>query len=148
METWPLVASAVRLVGAAYMAWLGVQLIRGWFANKQTALSTPKPASASYSRLVLIGAANNLLNPKALLFFSFFLPQFVNPAMGKPSLQLFLLGLMLSVTAFVFNVLLALTASALRRFDLGAAPLQRHSGGLLGGLFMLLAARLALAKPA
>ncbi|WP_374350667.1 LysE family translocator [Chitinimonas sp.] len=146
MEAWPMLATAIRLCGAVYMGWLGMKSLRDWLAHRQHALDQVQANPSSMRRLVLVGLANNLLNPKALLFFSLFLPQFVNPALGSSAMQLLMLGLMLSLIAFAFNVLLSLLAATVRVFNIESAALQRHGNGLLGLVFVLLAGRLALAK--
>lgn len=57
---------------------------------------------------------NNLLNPKALIFFAMFLPQFVSKEIpSSPMEQLFLLGFILNIMGFAFNMLLVLTLSKL-----------------------------------
>jgi len=150
MESWPAVATAVRWLGAAYLAYLGVRLLWAWHrAGAQPQGPTPAAgAGLGPGRLVLIGLANNLLNPKALLFFALFLPQFTSPALGSQPLQLATLGLLLTFIAFGFNVLASLLFASLRRLRIASAGLQRHGNGVLGALFLLLASRLALGKAA
>jgi threonine/homoserine/homoserine lactone efflux protein len=149
MENWPTVAIAIRLCGAAYMAWLGAKLLLGWWhGGRATPISATKATESSIGRLVGVAIANNLLNPKALLFFSLFLPQFVNPALGHSTAQLLLLGLLLTFIAFAFNLVLSLLAASLRRLSGRSAGLACHGNGLLGALFLLLASRLAWARTA
>src|SRR5262245_20835722 len=79
METWPLVATAVRLVGAAYLAYLGIGLLLAWYRRRKVDEHSVPAATQSAAVLLAVGLTNNLLNPKALLFFSVFIPQFVDP---------------------------------------------------------------------
>jgi threonine/homoserine/homoserine lactone efflux protein len=88
METWPALATAIRWVGAAYLGYLGVKLLSAWAKAGQQpegAASTRAGGELGLGSLVAIGAANNLLNPKALLFFALFLPQFTNPRARQPA---------------------------------------------------------------
>jgi len=76
METWPAFATAVRLAGAMYLAVLGISLLKSWW-HKRNAVGAPQAApllERSTKSIFLAGLANNLLNPKALLFFSVFVP--------------------------------------------------------------------------
>ena len=151
MESWPALATAIRWVGAAYLAYLGCRLLWAWHASADagTAAATEVAVAApSLRSLVLIGLANNLLNPKALLFFALFLPQFTSPALGSQPLQLATLGLLLTFIAFAFNVLASYVFAALRSLPIDSPRLQRHGNGLVGALFMLLASRLAFGKAA
>ena len=70
---------ALKLAGALYLAWLAVQAIR-----HGSALTLPDrpPARASLAATWASGLAINLLNPKIVIFFMTFLPQFVRP--GDP----------------------------------------------------------------
>ena len=68
--------SVVKVAGAAYLVWLGVQALRsGRPATAGTAFDAPRPA-----RIFRDGFLVALLNPKTALFFAAFLPQFIDPA--------------------------------------------------------------------
>ena len=151
MESWPALATAIRWIGAAYLAYLGCRLLWAWRAGADAAgpaAARAAVAAPSLRSLVLIGLANNLLNPKALLFFALFLPQFTSSALGSQPLQLATLGLLLSFIAFGFNVLASFAFASLRSLRIDSPRLQRHGNGLVGALFMLLASRLAFGKAA
>lgn len=151
MESWPALATAIRWVGAAYLAYLGCRLLWAWRAAGAAdgaPSARPTLAAPSLRSLVLIGLANNLLNPKALLFFALFLPQFTSPALGSQPLQLATLGLLLTFIAFGFNVAASFVFASLRSLRIDSPRLQRHGNGLVGALFVLLASRLAFGKAA
>lgn len=88
--------TAIKVAGAAYLVWLGIQAIR---QGSQLTLSagprTPKPLS----RVYLTGLAVNLLNPKIVMFFLTFLPQFVSAGDPQAAGKLLFLGLMFAVIA-------------------------------------------------
>ncbi len=88
----PVALSAIRYAGAAYLLWIAVKSWRaGALAEGQ---GTP-----SLRRAFLRGILSNVLNPKPILFFLAFLPQFVNPAAALPVWQqIVLLG-----SIFAFN---------------------------------------------
>ncbi|NRF72031.1 LysE family translocator [Aquincola sp. S2] len=149
MESWPLAATVLRLLGACYFGFLGIRMLMAWHkARPSEAAPAAGVVEQKMSTLVAVGLLNNLLNPKALLFFSLFLPQFVNSSLGNPSLQLAVLGLLLTFLAFAFNLLASALFALLRSFRPAGPSLQRHGNGLLGLLFVFLASRLALAKTA
>jgi len=146
MEAWPIVATAVRLGGAAYLAYLGVRLIISW-SRRRAVPADVSPSNVQSARTLLaVGFANNLFNPKALLFFSVFIPQFVNPNLGSSEVQIAILGSMLSLLAFGYNVLLSLVFSSMHSFRIDLSRFRTHGDGFLGVLFLLLATRLSLAK--
>lgn len=148
METWPLVATIVRLVGAAYLAYLGTKLLLVWYRRRAIPEHTTPAATQSVTALLVVGLINNLLNPKALLFFSVFIPQFVDPSIGSPSAQIAIWGGLLSLLALTYNILLSLLFSAVRSLRIDVPRLQKHGQGVLGVLFLLLAARLSWARAA
>ena len=100
---WSASFDVLRIAGAAYLLWLAIKTLRVP-ATALTALNgNPNLAFHTIAKKAMLGS---LLNPKALLFFMVFLPQFVNPADGHVALQLVILGLVLSAASVVFNTLL------------------------------------------
>lgn len=150
METWPAVATAVRLVGAVYLAVLGINLVKCWWKSGKATVapqaSTLPERSTKY--IFLAGLANNLLNPKALLFFSVFIPQFVNPSLGSPPTQIAVLGSMLTLTALVYNLTVAFVFAQVKHLDSGRGSIARNGEGIVGVLFLVLAARLVVSRTA
>ena len=109
----PGVLSVLKWVGAAYLLYLVVMIVRGlWLTREQAAdpnLETPEnPADAAnpYAR----GFLSNITNPKMLLFSLAFLPQFVGAA-TQPTLQLAGLGGVFLVLAAIWELTIVLAAS-------------------------------------
>jgi threonine/homoserine/homoserine lactone efflux protein len=69
-------------------------------------------------------------------------------SLGSQPLQLATLGLLLSVIAFAFNLLMSFAFASLRSLRIDSPRLRRHGNGVVGALFVLLASRLAVGKTA
>lgn len=128
----------LQLAGAAYLACLGVQLLRA----PQGPLQINGAASRRPSRLFLDGALSNICNPKIAVFYLAFLPQFVAPGAAHATLSLFVLGLAFAVLALLVKGPIGLCAAALSGW-LRAHPqalvwLFRASGVVLLGLALQL----------
>ena len=80
--------SVLKYVGAVYLVYLGLQAI---FDRSGGILEHSQ--SATDWKVFRQAVLTNLFNPKAILFYVTFLPQFVNPNYGHPQLQLVVLGL-------------------------------------------------------
>jgi threonine/homoserine/homoserine lactone efflux protein len=119
VAAWPPSFDVLRYAGALYLVWLAVQAINGSGAGLRMGAQAP---SAGFGRIVRMALLNNLVNPKALLFFMVFLPQFVDPARGSVPLQLVQLGVVLSAAALAFNTLLGACSGQVGRW------LQRRPG--------------------
>ncbi|EPJ45152.1 MAG: RhtB family transporter [Osedax symbiont Rs2] len=145
MQALPVLALAIKLLGALYLAWLGCKMIKSWYQNNHSHSVQLRVAPSSKLNLISKGLLNNLLNPKALLFFSLFLPQFINTS-HPISMQIFILGMLLSLFALTMNMLFALFFSNLGRVLGNKLKLGRHIDGLLGLIFIGLATRLATSK--
>ncbi|MCJ8299692.1 MAG: LysE family translocator [Pseudomonadales bacterium] len=145
MQAVPILALAIKSLGALYLAWLGCKMLRSWYENHHAQAEAVSVPADSNLNLISKGLLNNLLNPKALLFFSLFLPQFINTS-HPISMQIFILGMLLSIFALVMNLLFALFFSQLGRTLGKKLKLGRHLDGLLGLIFVGLAARLATSK--
>jgi len=142
MQALPAVAVAVKVIGALYLAWLGIQLLRSWGANNHDNTNSVESQTLSAMQLVQRGLLNNLLNPKALIFFSAFLPQFTS---GTEALsgQILILGLILSCFALAINIVMSLFFGKVGKLFGQKLSLGRHTDALVGLLFLGLAARLA-----
>ena len=100
--------SVVKYLGAAYLVYLGLRTL---LVTEDDAPSTAAPRKLS--RLFVQGFLVNLLNPKTALFFFAFLPQFVDPARGAVSGQIFWLGLLFVILACCTDGTYALLAGTL-----------------------------------
>jgi threonine/homoserine/homoserine lactone efflux protein len=80
----------IKLLGAAYLVWLGVQAIRRAGHVVET---TDEPPPQSAWRAIRTGVVVGISNPKAFIIFSAILPQFVDRQAGAVPLQMLILGL-------------------------------------------------------
>ena len=135
--------SIAKIAGAAYLIWLGVKTFRSHgtlLANDSPAASIAVTGRASYLRGFLVGASN----PKALLFFAAFFPQFLNPDTAFAP-QFAVLAL-----TFIAAELTVLTICSIGVSRI--APLLRQSGPMrwvnriCGGLFTLMGTALLFAR--
>ena len=136
----PTAYDAVRLAGAAYLAYLAWQTFRSTDAFGVTGGLPAVPWTRAYRQ----GLLTNLLNPKVALFFLALFPQFVDPARGGMVAQSLILVTLLNLIGFGVNGAVILAASRFARF-LGARPgIARAQRWFLGTVFGGLALRLAL----
>jgi threonine/homoserine/homoserine lactone efflux protein len=136
LKAAPWLYEIVRYGGACYLAYIAIQVLR----SPAFKLSDDAPAMRTQTpwRTVFVkGLLTNLLNPKALLFCSVLLPQFLRPAAGPVALQVTELGIVLVVLGMAFDTVYALGAARvsklLRAYPL-AQTVQRwaFSAALLG----------------
>lgn len=127
----------VRLAGAAYLVWLGINLIR-FPAEGVNADEPPPPPRGGF---FLQGFVVLLSNPKVLVFFGAFIPQFVDMSKDHIS-QVALLGFTFMVTGAVTDSIFAILAGRARRFFSAQRTkmLSRVSGGFMigGGIWLAL----------
>lgn len=145
MQQMPPIAMAIKIIGALYLAWLGINLIKTWYANQAISSEALPISELAPMQLISKGLLNNLLNPKALLFFSLFLPQFTT-ANSSLTGQILMLGTLLSLIAFAFNTLFSFGFSKIGAYLGNKLRLGKHIDGLLGVIFLGLAARLMTQK--
>lgn len=127
----------VRFAGAAYLVWLGIKLIRSPVEGVSVD-ETPAPPRGGF---FLQGFLVLLSNPKVLVFFGAFIPQFMD--MSRPHFpQVALLGATFMVTAVMTDAVYALLAGRARLFFSARRTrlLSRISGGFMigGGIWLAL----------
>jgi threonine/homoserine/homoserine lactone efflux protein len=135
--------TAVKLIGAAYLLYVGVGLIRG--AAEPARPTAPDHRALSMRGVFLQGFLTNVLNPKVALFFLAFLPQFVAAdAPSKPSAFL-LLGIIFDFNGTLWNLFVAWSTAHLSRLA-PSAVFKTWFNRCVGGLFIGVGIRLALAR--
>jgi threonine/homoserine/homoserine lactone efflux protein len=126
----------VRFAGAAYLVWLGIRLIREPVAGVE-AKAPPPPRGGFFLQGFLVA----LSNPKVLVFFGAFIPQFVDMSQDHLS-QVALLGVTFMVVAAITDAIYALLAGRVRRFFSArrTRALSRVAGTFMigGGIWLAL----------
>jgi threonine/homoserine/homoserine lactone efflux protein len=127
--------TVLKLVGAAYVVYLGVQAIRHR-GDARRALDDPATAPRSHGwTSVRIGLVVGLTNPKTIVFFAAFLPQFVDDT--RPAApQLLLLGLLFCLMATASDSCWALASARAKRW-FARKPERLDRLGATGGLMMI-----------
>ena len=132
--------TALKFAGAAYLIYLGARMM---FSRKAALELGPGAAAMSPRSLVLQGVLSNVTNPKIVLFFFAFLPQFVDPASAHPTRDLVVLGALYAAMALPVKAAVGLAAGGLGEAMLGKpgvlAWMNRVCGALLVGLGLRLA---------
>ena len=99
--------TVVKVVGALYLIVIGIRTLLG---RADPADTDPQRPPRRRRRDFAEGVVVNVLNPKTALFFLAFLPQFVDPALGRASLQILVLGLTFMLLGLVTDSIWALAA--------------------------------------
>lgn len=139
IAAWPPSFDIIRFSGAVYLLWMAYKLLQ-----PRRAGASHGPRETSLAAVFVAATLNSLLNPKALLFFIVFLPQFVVPAKGMVAEQLLLLGVVLSLIALVFHVVLGSCGCLIGRLFSAPGRMARWQPRLLASVLAVLALRLLL----
>jgi threonine/homoserine/homoserine lactone efflux protein len=131
----PELYAAVKIAGALYLVWLGIDMIRSRGIAPEPGQVAPKSVRRAFIESIVV----ELLNPKVAIFFIAFLPQFVDPAAGLPVwAQFLILGTIVNFafsSADIITVLAASTVlSKLRHDGLGKKLFKYGGGSILIGL--------------
>jgi threonine/homoserine/homoserine lactone efflux protein len=128
----------IKYIGAAYLVWIGIRLLRAPAPTMQEAAASAAPPSLrALARQEFTVAAGN---PKAILVFTAFFPQFVVP--GAYASSYLLLGLTFLVFELVAIALYALLGARMRRLADGSRAMRwfnRVSGSMMVGFGLILA---------
>ena len=138
--------NVVKWAGAAYLLWLALGMLRtGLRAASDADAAAPVQAPTGAWALLRQGFLTNVLNPKVALFFLALLPQFIDADASSKTLAFLFLGAWSIAQGSLFLIAFVLLVAPLRRWQPRPALLRGlHLAS--GGLFALLAARLALAE--
>jgi threonine/homoserine/homoserine lactone efflux protein len=136
--------TVVKLVGAGYLLYVGITLIRSANAKPSPA-SAVAPRAATMRGVFIQGFLTNVLNPKVALFFLAFLPQFVGSESTSKPLAFLLLGVIFDVNGTIWNLAVAWSAARLSSRLAPSAAIKRWFNRCIGGVFIFIGIRLALA---
>lgn len=135
---YPAIMMVMTLAGAAYLVWLGFNLLR----NPSKPQVGESEDSSSWVRWAVKGACISGLNPKVLLLFLALLPQFVDPGFAWPvPVQITALGLVHTMSCGVVYLLVGFSSEAVLKARPRAALLVSHLSGtamIMVGLALLL----------
>lgn len=133
----PVAFTALRWVGGAYLIWLGIGALRSR-GGVGLPVAGADVAGDSAARQFAKGVLANAINPKVVLFFLSFLPQFVVPAQGNVPLQMAVLGVVFTLqAALLFGALGCFAGSIgqwLQRRPRAGLWLDRLAGVVFVGL--------------
>ncbi|MQY07422.1 Leucine efflux protein [Actinomadura sp. RB68] len=138
--------TAMKIVGAVYLVWMGVQTLRAAArARREGAAEEPVERSSLSGRTALRqGFLSNALNPKIALFFVTFLPQFLDPHAAAPWARALLLSLVFAVLYLAWFTLYVGAVDRLGRW-LRRPKVKRGIERVTGVLLIGFAVRLATA---
>jgi threonine/homoserine/homoserine lactone efflux protein len=136
--------SVVKIIGAAYLLYVGISLIRS------AGIAPPSPGAVvarqiSIQSIFVQGFLTNVLNPKVALFFLAFLPQFVAADAAAKPLAFLLLGAIFDFNDTLWNLSIAWSTARLSSRLAPSATVKRWFNRGVGGVFLLIGIRLALA---
>lgn len=137
----PVAFTVLRIVGAAYLIYLGVQSIR--HRNDHQSEVSGLDGGMSGRRAYLSGLTTNLLNPKMVTFTIAFLPQFINPQLGHVAMQFVILGVILIALEFLVDGTVGLLAGRIGAWLRARRNVRRRIDTATGGIFIGLGVRLA-----
>ncbi|WP_458097559.1 LysE family translocator [Roseomonas sp. WA12] len=138
--------TALKLLGAAYLVWIGMRTI--WTARRDAAAalggvgSVPVGTRRAFREGVMVEA----LNPKTAAFFLAFVPQFVDPGAGQVALQFVVLGIASVVLNTLVDVGVAIGAARIRSGAAARPHLIRRLREGSGAAMIALGVGLALAR--
>ena len=152
LRTTPELFMVIKYAGAAYLAWVGLALLRGalatWRRGDETADEVgdgkpdyPPVRSAPHPfRTALV---ISLMNPKAILFFVSFFIQFVSPCYDHPELSFLILGVIVQFFSALYLSALIFGGTRLAEVFRRRRRLSAGATGGVGGLFIGFGLRLA-----
>jgi threonine/homoserine/homoserine lactone efflux protein len=139
--------TALKLIGAAYLLWIGFRTIQSARRDSSTALDgRPSTPPIGVRRAFREGMLVEALNPKTAAFFLAFVPHFVEPAKGSVATQFVILGFVSVALNTLADVAVAFAASGIRERAAARPAMIGRLRKASGGAMMALGLGLALAK--
>ena len=142
----PQVFFVVKMAGAVYLGWIGLQLLRGALSTwRGDAAAEPAPRAVDARQPFRKALVVSLLNPKAIAFLLSFFIQFVDPAYPHPALTFLILGSIIQVLSFLYLSTLIFAGARLAAAFRARRKLASTANAGVGALFVGFGAKLATA---
>jgi threonine/homoserine/homoserine lactone efflux protein len=139
--------TALKLLGAAYLVWIGIRTIQSARRDAATALAGGAPTPPiGIRRAFREGVLVEALNPKTAAFFLAFVPQFVDPQAGSVAMQFVALGFVSVALNTLVDIVVAFAAGGVREGAATHPILIRRLRQGSGGAMIALGIGLTLAK--
>jgi threonine/homoserine/homoserine lactone efflux protein len=139
--------TALKLIGAAYLIWIGFRTFQSARRDGATALNgEPAAPPIGPRRAFREGVLVEALNPKTAAFFLAFVPQFVDPAAGHIALQFVVLGFVSVALNTLADIVVAFAASGIREGATARPALIRRLREASGAAMIALGIGLAVAR--
>jgi leucine efflux protein len=152
LRTYPAWFLVVKYVGAAYLTWVGLNLIWSALFNRRNSDQSDASAGASpdigtplqnpFKRALVI----SLLNPKAILFLLSFFIQFIDPAYPSPAVPFLILSAIIMVFSVLYLSALIFGGAHLAHCFRSRKSLTAALSSAVGGLFVWFGSKLATAS--
>lgn len=137
LRAWPAALLIVKIFGACYLCWLA------WLSLRAGPAATGNASFPGYASLLRRGVVMNITNPKVLLFFLAFLPQFCVQGAGPYWLQILYFGFLFIIAAMLVFCAIALMGGRLAPWFNRSERAQLFAHRLAAAIFVGLAAFLA-----
>lgn len=147
LHTLPVLFILIKSLGAAYLVWLGVNMLRGVWRNLRhperaaQAVENHPPVYRPLRKALLL----SLSNPKAILFFVSFFIQFVDPKYAHPGLAFLILAVILQVISFIYLSFLIFSGARLAQWFRQRKRLAASATTGVGAMFVGFGVKLATA---
>jgi threonine/homoserine/homoserine lactone efflux protein len=134
--------NALKICGSGYLVWLGFTSLRRAGSRRPLVWQKTQVTDFQFRRSLVEGFLSNVLNPKTIVFYMAFLPQFIDPAKSALLQSLLLAALHFAVAMF-YQCLLAAAVDRAGRW-LGNPTTRRVMDALTGSVMLLFGIKLAL----
>jgi threonine/homoserine/homoserine lactone efflux protein len=138
------VFTAVKLVGAVYLVWLGAQAIMHRRRNAHLSMAVEGADVVTHRSVFVDGFVVGVANPKTIVFFAAVLPQFVARGGAPAGMQMLALGIIFAVIALASDSMWGLAAGTARQWFVGSSRRLELVGAAGGVAIVFLGVRLAL----
>jgi len=135
---------AFKIVGAAYLAWIGVGMLREVIQAVREGAELPQSLPGAQGSVFWRGVLISVMNPKSILFYLSFFIQFVDPGYAHTALSFAILGLLTQSVSLAWLVVLVFAGHRLAEMFRARKRLLAGAKTATGTLFLAFSAKLAL----